>query len=762
MHVNEASRPGPRRDRGLILVLALLVAVLTSGLAHPVVAQTGENALGDGGFEHPPMTPGEAWRPIPGDFDVTFDTRSPYEGQSSLRLDRRASASSPFAAVAQAIDATPYRGRTIRFRAAARAVLVPGSGGSGGALWLRVDRQGGARGFFDNMHDRPIRSHDWSVYEVTGPVAADASRITVGFLLSGAGSAWIDAASLEIVPDAPAGDLSTERPSGEALRNLEAFAKLYGYVRWFSATSDPSDPRWAVIAVEGVRDVEAAQGDDDLARRLRHWFEPMAPGLIVGSSALDRTPLAAGYDALFRWRHTGVAFGSPAYRSERAAAAGPEVWRASLVDGLAVAMPVTAVVPEGPAVPAGPAPLLQQSASPENRAIRLGGVVIAWNVFRHFYPYFGDDGLEWDQSLSRWLEDAAMASDGPGFVAVLERMVARLDDGHGDIGPRAEAYSLPLVWQPVEGVLAITGLPAGGYAGLSVGDVVLGIDGMPAEERLAGEAERVSASTAHRRTWRATERLRLRETDRVVELEIQGADGGRSSVSVRPVPRAAMVGVLAEPRPAPVTWLPAGAWYFDLTRLDNRALTEALALVRAGHPVIFDIRGYPGGINAAFLGELSSAEVTTPPFRIPVDLLPEARSRTWESVGWSVPPGSSRIIGPVAFLTDARAISYAETLLAMVAGHDLGEIVGSPTAGTNGNINPFTLPGGYRISWTGMEVVNHDGTPLHGHGVTPTVPAQRTIAGVRAGRDEVLERALDVVARRPRDSGEHPDRVRSR
>jgi len=47
-----------------------------------------------------------------------------------------------------------------------------------------------------------------------------------------------------------------------------------------------------------------------------------------------------------------------------------------------------------------------------------------------------------------------------------------------------------------------------------------------------------------------------------------------------------------------------------------------------------------------------------------------------------------------------------------------------------------------------MEVVNHDGSPLHGHGIIPTIPASRTIAGIRAGRDEVLERALERVAHR--------------
>jgi len=73
--------------------------------------------------------------------------------------------------------------------------------------------------------------------------------------------------------------------------------------------------------------------------------------------------------------------------------------------------------------------------------------------------------------------------------------------------------------------------------------------------------------------------------------------------------------------------------------------------------------------------------------------------------------------------------------------------VGGPTAGTNGNVNPFTLPGGYRVVWTGMKVLKHDGKQHHGVGIQPTVPVTRTIKGVAAGRDEMLERGIEVVGR---------------
>jgi hypothetical protein len=45
-----------------------------------------------------------------------------------------------------------------------------------------------------------------------------------------------------------------------------------------------------------------------------------------------------------------------------------------------------------------------------------------------------------------------------------------------------------------------------------------------------------------------------------------------------------------------------------------------------------------------------------------------------------------------------------------------------------------------------MRVTGHDGTtPHHLAGVKPDVPVTPTLAGLRAGRDEVLERAVSVV-----------------
>ena len=72
--------------------------------------------------------------------------------------------------------------------------------------------------------------------------------------------------------------------------------------------------------------------------------------------------------------------------------------------------------------------------------------------------------------------------------------------------------------------------------------------------------------------------------------------------------------------------------------------------------------------------------------------------------------------------------------------------IGEPSGGDNGSLNRGNLPGGWTVSWSGQRTLKHDGSPWHGVGAKPTVRASRTVSGIAAGRDEVVERAVEVVA----------------
>jgi C-terminal processing protease CtpA/Prc len=72
-------------------------------------------------------------------------------------------------------------------------------------------------------------------------------------------------------------------------------------------------------------------------------------------------------------------------------------------------------------------------------------------------------------------------------------------------------------------------------------------------------------------------------------------------------------------------------------------------------------------------------------------------------------------------------------------------VVGSTTSGADGNVSPFPLPGDLHTGISGIGVFYPDKAPTQQIGIVPDVKFTPTIAGIRAGRDEVLEEAVRQV-----------------
>lgn len=118
---------------------------------------------------------------------------------------------------------------------------------------------------------------------------------------------------------------------------------------------------------------------------------------------------------------------------------------------------------------------------------------------------------------------------------------------------------------------------------------------------------------------------------------------------------------------------------------------------------------------------------------------------SWDTEGWELPVLQPHISGRVAFLIGPETASYGESVMGLVEQYHLGEMVGAATAGANGNIAQIAEPTGCSSVFTGLRVTRLDGARFHLIGIQPTIPATRTIAGIAAGRDEVLEKALAYV-----------------
>ena len=96
-------------------------------------------------------------------------------------------------------------------------------------------------------------------------------------------------------------------------------------------------------------------------------------------------------------------------------------------------------------------------------------------------------------------------------------------------------------------------------------------------------------------------------------------------------------------------------------------------------------------------------------------------------------------------LIDDRARSQAEhTGLFFEAACDT-TFVGTHTAGANGDVTNLSLPGGIFVYFTGHDVRHADGRQLQRVGLVPQIEVAPTIQGIRDGRDEVLEVAVEQL-----------------
>jgi hypothetical protein len=413
-----------------------------------------------------------------------------------------------------------------------------------------------------------------------------------------------------------------------------------------------------------------------------------------------------------------------------------EVTAVELGDGLTAWVPLVLASRDGHTQPAGdPSALAALLAAPADPAAdHVADLVVTWNVFAHFYPYLDVIGEDWDAVLDVALRDAADDATADDHATTLRRLVARAKDGHGWAridGPLVGAPPIRFGW--VEDRVVVL---ASDDASVHRGDVVITVDGKPAGEVAIEKASLVSGSPQWARA-RGVGELAMGPIDGEVALQLDRA-GVSVDVKVRR-------GKNRSPEPfdhPALGEIEPGVWYVDMERAEMSAIDAAMPKLAAAR-VVVDMRGYPNN-TSGILTHIIKKPDTVKWMHVAHVVRPFQHGITsWEDYGWDLQAAAPRL-DRVVFITGPRAISYAESVMGY-AQYEGIPIVGAASAGTNGNVRTFDVPTGATIAFTGMRVTRHDGGQHHLIGVPPTIPAAPTIAGVAAGRDEVLEAAIAAV-----------------
>ncbi len=102
--------------------------------------------------------------------------------------------------------------------------------------------------------------------------------------------------------------------------------------------------------------------------------------------------------------------------------------------------------------------------------------------------------------------------------------------------------------------------------------------------------------------------------------------------------------------------------------------------------------------------------------------------------------------GKVVIIVNENTISQAEFTAMALQKAPKATVLGSTTAAADGNVSFIQLPGNIITAITGLGVYYEDGRETQRVGVDIHTICRPTIAGIKDGRDELLEKALELLS----------------
>ena len=374
-----------------------------------------------------------------------------------------------------------------------------------------------------------------------------------------------------------------------------------------------------------------------------------------------------------------------------------------------------------------------------------------WNVIEYYAPNRSLTLHPWEEVLTSYIPRMGVETDPVRFSRLYFRLIRELNDGH--------AYA-PIEMLFGQRMLPVWPLQADGrlFVGhsddraLKRGDEVVAIDGEPISERL--ELLREYASRSNEASLRQALRYyglcTRRDTAEVVRRRAGSCDTLRVATvpygSVSPIYDPAQ---LAQP---PFRLLADSVGYIYAGTFSREHLAEVGQTLPRTRALIIDLRTYPLNVDGALIA-LAAQSLCTEPVVAWQTLhqtlaLPGLffRQEQWLDNGFE--EGAAQCTEPykgrVILLVDELTQSNPEFKAMAFQSCPQTLTIGSPTSGATGSIVWIPLPGQI-TSFSGVGVLYPDGTPTQTVGVRLDVEVLPTAEGLQAGRDEVLERALELA-----------------
>ncbi len=394
----------------------------------------------------------------------------------------------------------------------------------------------------------------------------------------------------------------------------------------------------------------------------------------------------------------------------------------------------------------------------ENRLLAAAKI---WTVIEYFFAYKELMDYDWNQVLETFVPRFVSASNSLEYHLAVAEMYKHIQDGHGFVRSNILSNYMGTASPPIR-IRYIEGLPVvvdifsdsvHSVKKIEIGDIITKVDGEPIESVLSRKAKYLSASNEAALLNYVSWSLLKGDDSTVVKIEFKNRKNATKSVELprfnqyTQIWRGMGSGRIHDPI---IKLIDNNIGYADLDRLSSEMVDEMFENFASTKAIVLDMRGYPNGTAWAIAPHLTNKKtVYAASFRRYSPMSMKMGNEYTENLTifkQSIPlPKQPFYKGLTVMLIDERTQSQAEHTGLFFEAANQTKFIGSQSAGANGDVTNFQIPGNITLYFSGHDIRHIDGGQLQKTGLVPEIEVHPTIEGIRNGIDEVLEKAIDYV-----------------
>lgn len=684
------------------------------------------------------------------DYLVVTDSTVSHSGKKSV-LMQKVKDDASFGCVAQGIPAI-YKGNTVAIKGWLKLEGV--KDGSAG-LFLRIDGAGGVLQFENMLKDNITGTADWKEYAIELALPENAEKIYFGALNSGTGKVWADGLELLIngkdiskaklkTPKLYAADKDTEFDAGSKIpsinltpqktEDLKILGLVWGYLKYYHPEVAAGNYNW----------------DAELFR--------VMPKLLATNTPQQRDKV------LYDWASSKGKFTTGTTKPNKDAKLQPDLawieksglsnelqsFLVSLKDAKRPDESYYIGFYSGVNNPEFKHEKPYADTDFNDAGYRMLALYRYWNMIQYFFPNRHLIDGDWKDVLTEFVPRFANAKNETDYKVALLEIIGRISDTHANVwgydnalgtfrGSNFAAAEVTFIEEQAL-VTNFYDEEKGKKTGLQKGDIITAVNNKPVANFVKEQLKYYPASN-YPTKLRDIARGVLRSNDTTITINYTRA-GKQLSKTISTYPSNSInIYSSYQKKDTCFKFINPKIAYLYPGTIKNDYLPQILKDIKDTDGLVIDLRCYPSEFIVFSLGN-HLGEKNKDFVKFTQGSLKNPGEFTYgdhASVG-----GKKSYKGKVVVLVNETSQSQAE-YTAMAFRATGAVIIGSTTAGADGNVSDIILPGKVRSMISGIGVYYPDGTETQRVGIVPDIEVKPTIKGIQAGRDEVLEKAIELI-----------------